>query len=338
MTRFGYTLMTEQSGPQALVGYAAAAEQAGFDFLVSSDHYFPWLDSMGHAPYAWSILGAATQVTERVELLTYVTCPTMRYHPAVVAQKAATLGLLSNGRFTLGLGSGENLNEHVVGQGWPTVAVRQEMLEEAITIIGRLLDGDQLTVEGDYFRVDQARLWDRPEQPVQIGVAVGGAEAVRRFAPLGDHLIATEPLGDHLIATEPSAHLVSGWNDARRRRAVHLAGDRPDSDLLGPDKNAAIDRAHELFRWFGGGWQVNADLPMPAGFEGASQFVRPEDVGSSIACGPDLDELAESLRPFWEAGFTDVALVQIGNESQDRFLDEIAPELLDKLRASAPSD
>ena len=116
MTRFGYTLMTEQSGPQALVGYAAAAEQAGFDFLVSSDHYFPWLDSMGHAPYAWSILGAATQVTERVELLTYVTCPTMRYHPAVVAQKAATLGLLSNGRFTLGLGSGENLTSTSSGR------------------------------------------------------------------------------------------------------------------------------------------------------------------------------------------------------------------------------
>ncbi|MBA3278237.1 MAG: TIGR03557 family F420-dependent LLM class oxidoreductase [Geodermatophilaceae bacterium] len=329
MTRFGYTLMTEQSGPQALVGYAAAAEQAGFDFLVSSDHYFPWLDSMGHAPYAWSILGAATQVTERVELLTYVTCPTMRYHPAVVAQKAATLGLLSNGRFTLGLGSGENLNEHVIGQGWPTVAVRQEMLEEAITIIRRLLDGDQLTVEGDYFRVDQARLWDRPEQPVQIGVAVGGAEAVRRFAPLGDHL----------IATEPSAHLISGWNDARDGDGLSTSRAIGQIPICwGPDKNAAIDRAHELFRWFGGGWQVNADLPMPAGFEGASQFVRPEDVGSSIACGPDLDELAESLRPFWEAGFTDVALVQIGNESQDRFLDEIAPELLDKLRASAPSD
>ena len=328
MTRFGYTLMTEQSGPRELVGYAGSAEQVGFDFLVCSDHYFPWLDSMGHSPYAWSVLGAVTQVTERVELLTYVTCPTMRYHPAVVAQKAATMGLLSNGRFTLGLGSGENLNEHVIGQGWPAVAVRQEMLEEAVAIIRRLLDGEQLTVQGDYFRVDQAQLWDRPDQPVEIGVAVGGEEAVRRFAPLADHL----------IATEPSAELVSGWRAARKGAGPGTSRAIGQVPICwGPDKQSAVDRAHELFRWFGGGWKVNADLPVPAGFEGASQFVRPEDVGSAIACGPDLDELAESLRPFWEAGFTDVALVQIGDESQERFLNEIAPELLRKLRDEAPT-
>ncbi len=128
MTRFGYTLMTEQSGPKELVRYAVSAERAGFDFEVSSDHYFPWLSSQGHAPYAWSVLGAVAHATERVELFTYVTCPTMRYHPAVVAQKAATLQILADGRFTLGLGSGENLNEHVVGQRWPTVARRQDML------------------------------------------------------------------------------------------------------------------------------------------------------------------------------------------------------------------
>ena len=138
MTNFGYTLMTEQSGPRELVRYATAAEQAGFDFEVCSDHYFPWLDTMGHAPYAWGVLGAVAQATEQVGLMTYVTCPTMRYHPAVVAQKAATIGLLSDNRFTLGLGSGENLNEHVVGQGWPAVGVRQDMLEEAIEIIRQL--------------------------------------------------------------------------------------------------------------------------------------------------------------------------------------------------------
>lgn len=210
MTRFGYTLMTEQSGPRPLVRYAKSAERAGFDFLVSSDHYFPWLESMGHSPYAWAVLGAVAEVTEQVELLTYVTCPTMRYHPAVVAQKAATVGLLSEGRFTLGLGSGENLNEHVVGQGWPAVAARQEMLEEAVTIIRRLLGGELLTVEGDYFRVDQARLWDRPDPAVEIGIAVGGEEAVRRFATLADHL----------IATEPSAELVSDWGRARREAGL----------------------------------------------------------------------------------------------------------------------
>ena len=137
MPRFGYTLMTEQSGPRELVRYAQAAEDAGFDFEVMSDHYFPWLDEQGHAGYAWSMLGAVTQVTRRVELMTYVTCPIVRYHPAVVAQKASTIQVLSDGRFTLGLGAGENLNEHVVGEGWPPVNVRHEMLEEAVTIIAQ---------------------------------------------------------------------------------------------------------------------------------------------------------------------------------------------------------
>jgi G6PDH family F420-dependent oxidoreductase len=161
--RFGYTLMTEQSGPRQLVDYAVAAEEAGFDFEVSSDHYSPWLMSQGHAPYAWTVLGAVAQATSRVELATYVTCPIIRYHPAVVAQKAATLQLLSEGRFLLGLGSGENLNEHITGEGWPPVAQRQDMLVEAATVIRELFSGELVTWEGDYFRVDSARLWDAPD-------------------------------------------------------------------------------------------------------------------------------------------------------------------------------
>src|SRR3982751_3330938 len=148
MTKYGYTLMTEQSSPREIVRYSAAAEQAGFDFEVMSDHYSPWLAEQGHAAYAWSMLGAVTQVTERVELMTYVTCPLMRYHPAVVAQKAATVQLLSEGRFTLGVGAGENLNEHVVGRGWPSVRVRQEMLAEALDIISALFDGGLVNYTG----------------------------------------------------------------------------------------------------------------------------------------------------------------------------------------------
>jgi len=163
MTNFGYTLMTEQSGPKDLVRYAIAAEDAGFDFEVSSDHYSPWLASQGHAPYAWSVLGAVAQATSRVELATYVTCPTLRYHPAVIAQKSATMQLLSDGRFVLGLGAGENLNEHVVGEGWPAVDARQDMLEEAVTIIRALHSGDIVTWEGEYFRVDSAKIWDLPD-------------------------------------------------------------------------------------------------------------------------------------------------------------------------------
>jgi G6PDH family F420-dependent oxidoreductase len=320
MVRFGYTLMTEQSGPRELVHYAQAAEDAGFDFEVSSDHYSPWLTSQGHAPYAWTVLGAVAQVTSHVDLMTYVTCPTMRYHPAVVAQKSATMQLLSEGRFVLGLGSGESLNEHVVGQGWPSVDTRQSMLEEAVEIIRELHTGELVTFAGEYFRVDSARVWDVPDGGVPIGIAVSGGESIERFAPLGDHM----------IAVAPDAELVTGW-DAAHEGSSRKIGQVPIS--WDPDLETAVDRAHDQFRWFGGGWPVNADLPTPAGFEAASRFVRTDDVAESIACGPDLDELAESVRPFLEAGFTDIAIVQIGDEQQERFLAEAAGPLLERVRA-----
>ncbi len=327
MTRFGYTLMTEQSGPKELVRYAVSAERAGFDFEVSSDHYFPWLASQGHAPYAWSVLGAVAQVTEQVELCTYVTCPTMRYHPAVVAQKAATLQILADGRFTLGLGSGENLNEHVVGGRWPTVSRRQQMLKEAIQIIRELFTGELIDWKGEYFEVDSARIWDVPEMPVAIATAVSGERSVDMFAPLSDHL----------IAVEPNKELVDAWHDARRATGlpgeVRVIGQIPI--CWDPDRDAAVQRAHDQFRWFGGGWAVNADLPTTAGFEGATQFVRQEDVAESIPCGPDLDAIVEAVRKYWEAGFTDIALVQIGDESQELFLKEAAGSLLEKLRTES---
>jgi G6PDH family F420-dependent oxidoreductase len=318
--RLGYTLMSEQSGPRELVVHAAAAERAGFEFEVISDHYFPWLDEMGHSPYAWTVLGAVTQVTSRVELMTYVTCPLMRYHPAVVAQKAATVDLLSGGRFTLGLGAGENLNEHVVGAGWPPVNVRHEMLEEAVTIIKELFRGGYVSFSGDHYRVDSAKLWDLPQQPLPIGVAVSGEQTIKAFAPLADHLIAVEPQAD----------LVSGWNAATGHRNSRKIGQLPI--CWGPDRDQAVARAHEMFRWFGGGWKVNAELPGPSGFAGASQFVRPEDVADSIPCGPDLHAIAKEVRAFEDAGFTDLALVQIGDESQHDFLEFAEKELLPALR------
>ena len=317
---YGYTLMSEQSAPRELVGHAAAAEQAGFDFEVISDHYFPWLDEMGHSPYAWSVLGAVTQVTDRVELMTYVTCPTLRYHPAVVAQKAATVDLLSDGRFTLGLGAGENLNEHVVGRGWPPANVRHEMLEEAVQIIRSLLDGGYVDFVGRHFRVDSAKVWDVPQQPVPIAVAVSGRQSVDTFAPLADHL----------IAVEPKVELVQMWDAASPQPHPRKIGQLPV--CWGPDRDACIDRAHELFRWFGGGWKVNAELPGPAGFAGASQFVTRDDVADSIPCGPDLDAIVGAVREFEDAGFTDVALVQIGDESQRDFLGVAEKELLPALR------
>ena len=318
--RIGYTLMSEQSGPRELVVNAAGAERAGFEFEVISDHYFPWLDEMGHSPYAWSVLGAVTQVTEKVELMTYVTCPLMRYHPAVVAQKAATVDLLSDGRFTLGIGAGENLNEHVVGQGWPSVNVRHEMLEEALTIINALFDGGYVNFSGDHYRVDSAKVWDLPQNPVPIGVAVSGKQSIETFAKLADHL----------IAVEPQAELVQQWDAAHDKPHSRKIGQLPV--CWGPDRDASIARAHELFRWFGGGWKVNAELPGPAGFAGASQFVREDDIADSIPCGPDLDAIVKAVREFEDAGFTDVALVQIGDESQHDFLEVAEKELLPALR------
>ena len=326
MTRFGYTLMTEQSGPKQLVEYAVSAERLGFDFEVSSDHYSPWLSAQGHAPNAWALLGAVAQATERAELMTYVTCPTIRYHPAVVAQQAATVQILADGRFTLGLGSGENLNEHVVGKGWPTILRRQEMLQEAIQIIRKLFSGEMVDYKGEYFEVDSARLWDLPDVPVALAAAVSGERSVETFSPIVDHLIAVEPDKD----------LVDGWHAARKGTGLdqsRVIGQIPI--CWDPNRDTAIARAHDQFRWFAGGWAVNSDLPTTAGFAGATQFVKPEDVASSIPCGPDLDAIVEAVSEYWKAGFTDVALVQVGDEGQDRFLKEAAAPLLEKLRSAS---
>lgn len=200
------------------------------------------------------------------------------------------------------------------------------MLVEAIEIIRALLTGEQTTLEGQYFRVDSAKVWDIPDIPVPIATAVSGERGIEQFAPLSDHLITTDPVAD----------LLQSWDAARREQGAEASRKIGQIPICwGPDKQAAVTRAHELFRWFGGGWHVNADLPLPVSFDAASQFVRESDVAGSIACGPDLDELVESFKPFLEAGFTDIALVQVGDENQQQFLDEIAEPLLEKLRKAA---
>lgn len=320
MTRFGYTLMTEQSGPHELVRDARQAEQAGFDFEVMSDHYFPWLDSQGHSPNAWVTLGAVAHATERVDLMTYVTCPILRYHPAVVAQQAATLGLLSDGRFTLGLGAGESLNEHIVGRGWPPANVRHEMFVEAVEIIKALFGGGYVDYTGRHFRVDSAKLWDVADPPPRIGMAVSGPQSCR----------VAGQYADAMIAVEPEASLGEQF-DAHGGRGKPRIGQLPIS--YDTDKDAAVARAHDQFRWFGSGWKVNAELPSTAAFAAASQFVRPEDVAQSIPCGDDPQAVVDAVRQFADAGFTDVALVQIGGEHQDGFLGWAEKELLPALRS-----
>jgi G6PDH family F420-dependent oxidoreductase len=197
------------------------------------------------------------------------------------------------------------------------------MLEEAITIIRELFTGELITWDGDYFRVDSARIWDAPDDSVPIGVAVSGDKSIERFAPLAEHLIAVEPDPD----------LITGWSAANAHPGSRSIGQVPI--CWDPDRATAVERAHDQFRWFAGGWAVNADLPTPAGFAGASQFVRPEDVAEKIICGPDLDEIVEGVKPYWEAGFTDIALVQVGDDGQQRFLDEAAGPLLEALRSAS---
>jgi G6PDH family F420-dependent oxidoreductase len=321
VTDFGYTMMCEQSRADQLVADVCAAEQAGFDFSVISDHYQPWLKSQGHSPYAWSVLGAAAQATERIPLMTYVTCPILRYHPAVVAQKAATVQILSHNRFRLGLGAGENLNEHVVGKRWPAVGVRHEMLSEAIDVIAALFDGDgAVNHRGKHFDVETARLWDLPDERVPIGVAVSGPASCKLAGAKADLMIAVEPkaeLGEMFEA--------AGGAGRPRVGQIALAYDE--------DREAAVNRAHEQFRWFGLGWKVNADLPNPDGFEGATQFVTPEQVSEQLGCGPDVEEHVKKIKPFIEAGFTEIALVQIGAEQQASFIAWAERELLPALRA-----
>jgi G6PDH family F420-dependent oxidoreductase len=322
VTEFGYTMMCEQSRADQLVADVQLAERAGFDFSVISDHYQPWLAEQGHSPYAWSVLGAAAQATERIPLMTYVTCPTLRYHPAVVAQKAATVQILSDNRFRLGLGAGENLNEHVVGKRWPAVGVRHEMLSEAVDIIGALFDSRESRVNyrGRHFEVEQARLWDLPSERVPVGIAVSGESSC--------HLAGTK--ADIMVAVEPKSELVEmfeaeGGTGKPKVGQVALAYDT--------DRDAAVKRAHEQFRWFGLGWKVNADLPNPDGFDAATQFVTPDQVADALGCGPDVDAHVEKIKPFIDAGFDEIALVQIGAGHQDAFIDWAQKELLPALRS-----
>jgi G6PDH family F420-dependent oxidoreductase len=321
MTEFGYTMMCEQSRADQLVRDVVLAEQAGFDFSVISDHYQPWLASQGHSPYAWAVLGAAANATERIGLMTYVTCPILRYHPAVVAQKAATVQILSGNRFRLGLGAGENLNEHVVGERWPSVGARHEMLSEAIDVISALFDGQgTVNFRGKYFDVESAKLWDLPDRRVPIGVAVSGPESCRLAGAKADLMVAVEPKSE-------LGEMFDAAGGAGKGRVGQIAVS------YDPDRGTAVQRAHEQFRWFGLGWKVNADLPNPDSFAGATQFVTEEQVSDQLACGPDVEEHVEKIRPFIDAGFTEIALVQIGADTQEVFTAWAEHELLPALRS-----
>jgi G6PDH family F420-dependent oxidoreductase len=251
--------------------------------------------------------------------MSFVTCPLRRYHPAVVAQMAATVGVISRGRFTLGVGGGESLNEHVVGS-WPHVTVRHAMLCEALEIIRPLLAGATVSFSGSYFDVPEARLFDRPDKVVPIAVAASGPASAELAAEYGDAIVAVEPDADLI-------ERFGGVQPSGRPRYGQVA------ICYGPDEQECRKTALDQWRWSALGWPVMAELPGPSSFEAASQFVREEDIADKVPCGPDLDRHVAAVRQFLDAGFTHVALVQVGAERQADFLRWAESDLLPALRA-----
>ena len=320
MIKLGYKLMSEEHGPADLVRNARRAEQAGFDFAAISDHFSPWIEEQGHSPLVWPVLGAIANATSRIGLMTAVTCPIMRYHPAIIAQGAATLGVLSGGRFTLGLGAGERLNEHVVGEGWPGRGDRHERLAEAADIIQGLLAGELTNYRGSYFDLDHARLYDRPETKPDVVIAAGGPEAARLAGRKSDGLIATEPRSDLIEA------FVSAGGSGPRYAEVAMCYALREED--------AQETVHHYFRWTVTGWPVLAELPDTESFAAATEHVTPETVAQMVTCGPSAERHLEAIDRYLEAGYDHIILTQIGPD-QDAFFDLFEHELAPTLRSRA---
>ncbi|MGW0017688.1 TIGR03557 family F420-dependent LLM class oxidoreductase [Rhodococcus sp. NPDC003382] len=314
--KIGYKLFAEAYSPTELVRQAVRAEEAGFDFVEISDHYHPWLHDQNHSGFAWSILGSIAAKTSTLGLATGVTCPFLRYHPAIIAQAAATTALLSDGRFVLGLGSGENLNEHVVARGWPAAATRTQMLRESIEVIRLLWSGGYHSYDGRHIRLEDARVFDLPDELPPIVVAGSGGPAVTTAAELGDGLFATEA-DPELIA----AYRQAGGTGPRYGE-VSLA--------WAPTEEAALASAHRLFRFSAAGWKVQAELPNPVNFEAAASTVRESDLADSFGYGPDPDRHLETIRGYADAGFDHLALVNAGPDVDGFFrfyADELRPAL-----------
>ncbi|WP_324651089.1 TIGR03557 family F420-dependent LLM class oxidoreductase [Georgenia sp. H159] len=316
--KLGYKLAAEAFGPQELIRQAVRAEEVGYDFVEISDHFHPWLDNQGHSPFAWSVLGAIAARTERIGLVTGVTCPTIRYHPAIIAQAAATMALVSDGRFTLGVGSGEQLNEHVVGQPWPSASVRQDMLREALEIIRLLWQGGYQSYEGRHLQLRDARVFDLPDELPRIAVAGGGPQAARLAGELGDALFTTDP--------DPS--LIEEFTGAGGSGPLYAEAPL----AYAATEEEAVSEALDKARWAVTGWKVMAELPNPVNFDAASATVREEDVREQFACGPDVERHLATIGQFTDAGYDHVVTMNVGPDP-DAFLDFFAAELRPRLTA-----
>ena len=315
MPRYGYFLSSEELDSTRMVASAQQAESAGMDSILVSDHFHPWLDSQGQSPFVWSVIGAIAATT-RHRITTGVTCPTVRIHPAILAQAAATTQQLAEGRFRFGVGSGENLNEHILGHRWPPVATRLEMLEEAVEIVRLLWQGDLVTHHGRYYTVENARLYTLPAEPPPLYISGFGPEATALAARIGDGY----------VNTSPSRELLQQYDEAGGRgpklAAVKIC--------YGEDEAAARKLAHQRWRTSGVAGQLNQELALPSHFEAASQLVTEDLVADSITCGPDPDRHVEAIQKYIDVGYDEIYIAQVGDD-QEGFLNFFAQELKPRL-------
>ncbi len=314
----GYALSSEEHVPNSLVRYARLAEEAGFTFALISDHFHPWTDQQGQSSFVWSVLGGIAQATERLRVGTGVTCPTIRIHPAIIAQAAATVACMLPGRFFLGVGTGENLNEHILGDRWPALDVRREMLDEAVDVIRLLWQGGMKSFYGRYYTVENARVYTLPDEPPPIMVAASGPESAGLAGLIGDGLISTAP--DHRV--------VEAFD------AVGGGAARPHMGQLTvcwhQDEAEARRLAHKWWPTAGLKGELNSELPLPAHFEQATKLVTEDAVAEDVVCGPDPERHWAKIRAFVEAGFEQVYVHQVGPD-QEGFFDFYRREILPRL-------
>jgi coenzyme F420-dependent glucose-6-phosphate dehydrogenase len=320
MTALGYALSSEEHGPRDLVENARLAEEAGFTFALISDHFHPWIDRHPHSPFVWGVLGAIAQATDKLVVGTGVTCPTMRTHPAIIAHAAATAADLMPGRFFLGVGTGENLNEHILGQPWPEWDVRAEMLEEAVEVIRALWSGRVTSHRGRHYRVQNARLYTLPESLPPIRVAASGprmAEAAAR-------------IGEGLIATAPDRELIKAYDQA--------GGKGPKIGQLtvcwASTEAKARRTAHEWWPTAALHGEVSQELPNPSQFTDLVKGVTEDQVAEAVLCSPDADRHLEKIEEFAEAGFDHVYVHQVGPD-QAGFIDFARLELLPRIETKS---
>jgi G6PDH family F420-dependent oxidoreductase len=313
----GYALSSEEHPPEDLVRHARAAEDAGFGFALISDHYHPWIDAQGQSAFVWSVIGGIAQATERLRLGTGVTCPTMRIHPAIIAQAAATSAAMMPGRFFLGVGTGENLNEHILGDHWPAPDERLEMLEEAIAVIRLLWQGGYQTHRGKHYTVENARIYTLPDELPPICVAAAQPQAAELAGRVGDGFVGVSPEKE-LLATFEAA----GGEEKPRYGQIHCCW--ADSE------EEAKRTAHEIWPNAGITGALSQELALPEHYEQAAQMVSAEDVAGSVICGPDPEPYVEQVREYEQAGYTHVYFHQVGGDQKGFFRfwrTELAPRL-----------